>query len=175
MLVRNLALATILATMAGLAPASALTLSSPEVRDGGTAPGWMVFDGFGCTGANRPPALRWTAPPPGTKALALTMYDPDAPTTVGWVHWTVYRIPVAARSLSAALPPGAVAGLTDFGKPGYGGPCPPVGDRPHHYHIELDALDADLPLGPTTTYAAYRFMSHGHVLASARMTLRYGR
>ncbi len=161
--------------MFAYAPADAMTLASPDFTNGDTIPVVFTFNGFGCTGQNHPPRLRWSDVPAGTKALALTVWDPDAPTSVGWVHWTLFRIPPSARALNGAPTAPAVSGRNDFGTTGYGGPCPPSGDNPHHFIFTLDALDSNLPLGKNSTYALYRFMRRGHVLASARLVGRYGR
>ena len=85
----------------------------------------------------------------GTRSLALLVHDPDAPTGgAGWWHWLVLNIPASATGLAkdagksdgSNLPPGAVQINTDFGAPGWGGPCPPVGDKPHRYVFTLYAL-----------------------------------
>src|SRR5258706_14756539 len=91
----------------------------------------QVFNGMNCTGENLSPALSWTNAPSGTRSFAVTMYDPDAPTGSGWWHWVVYNIPISTTSLAMGaddasknlLPPGTLQGNTDFGTPGYGGPC----------------------------------------------------
>src|SRR5262249_44010338 len=93
----------------------------------------QTFNGFGCSGQNVSPALRWSNPPAGTQSFVLTMFDPDAPTGSGFWHWTVFDIPATTTGLPAnagaqaggSLPAGAVQGYVDFGRPGYGGPCPP--------------------------------------------------
>jgi Raf kinase inhibitor-like YbhB/YbcL family protein len=129
------------------AGAAKLTLTSPDIREGQKIASAQVLNGMGCTGSNTSPALRWSGAPAGTKSFAITAYDPDAPTGSGWWHWVVYNIPASATQLAAGagdpkktlLPAGATQGNTDFGAPGYGGPCPPAGDKPHHYHFTLRA------------------------------------
>jgi Raf kinase inhibitor-like YbhB/YbcL family protein len=121
-------------------------LTSPNFKNKESIPMKHVFSGFGCSGENKSPELKWGSPPAGTKSLALTVYDPDAPTGSGWWHWTVFNIPVSARKLSLGegfktkTLAGAVQGRTDFGKSEYGGPCPPEGDKPHRYIFTLYAL-----------------------------------
>ena len=159
-------------------------LTSPDVKANATIPTKNVFNGMGCTGQNVSPALKWTGAPAGTKSFAVTVYDPDAPTGSGFWHWVVYNIPATTDSLpenagganSGGLPNGATQGITDFGQPGYGGPCPPTGDKPHHYIFTVYALKTDhLDLPATATPAYVGFNLHGNTLAKATFTARYGR
>jgi Raf kinase inhibitor-like YbhB/YbcL family protein len=152
----------------------------------GTVPNANVFDGFGCTGKNMSPAISWTDPPADTKSIAVTMYDPDAPTGSGWWHWTVINLPASARSLpegagdktGSKLPAGAVQGRTDFGTSNYGGPCPPVGDKPHHYIFTVFAMKADkVPLDANASGALVGFYINKGIgfVNKASVTLTYGR
>lgn len=103
---------------------------------------------FTCEGEDRSPPLRWGEPPAGTRSLVLIVDDPDAPNGL-FRHWGAFNIPAAARELAEGTSAPAEA-QNDFGKPGYGGPCPPQGHGPHRYHFKLYALDADalgLPTG----------------------------
>ena len=143
-----------------------------------------VFNGFGCSGQNVSPALSWTGAPAGTKSFAVTVYDPDAPTGSGWWHWVVYNIPANVTSLAAgagsttpaAMPAGAVQGTTDFGSKGYGGPCPPPGDKPHRYVVTVHALKTEkIELPANATAALVGFELNANRLASATLTARYGR
>ncbi len=186
-----LALALAAATLGSLAAAPALhatrpvifTLTSPGLKDGGTMTMDAVFNGFGCTGKNISPALSWAGAPEGTKSFAITVYDPDAPTGSGWWHWTVVNIPATVTSLAAgagsttpALPKGAAQGRTDFGKPGYGGPCPPKGDKPHRYIFTVWALKTDkLDLNGDASGAMVGYNLNGNKLASASFTALFGR
>ena len=118
-------------------------LSSDDFQDGQSIP--QVHS---CDGSDQSPALRWDEPPPGTKSLALIMDDPDAPSGT-FRHWAAYDIPPATRSIEGSRSVGKQA-ANDFGKSGYGGPCPPKGHGPHHYRFKLYALDVDalaLPAG----------------------------
>ena len=159
------------------------TLTSTDVHKGKEIPLVNVGSSFGCTGQNKSPALEWSGAPPGTKSFAITMYDPDAPTGSGWWHWVVYNIPATTTSLptgagdagTAQLPTGAFQGLTDFGTPGYGGPCPPAGST-HHYVITVYALDdphLDIAANMTAAYVGY--IVRQHVLAKASLTAVYKR
>ncbi|MFN2459862.1 MAG: YbhB/YbcL family Raf kinase inhibitor-like protein [Candidatus Velthaea sp.] len=142
----------------------------------------MVFDGMGCTGDNRSPDLAWSGAPDGTKSYAITMYDPDAPTTVGFWHWILFDVRASETSIAAGAgkkhhqPHGSTLGFTDFGSREYGGPCPPPGDPPHRYQINVYALDVDkLGADDTTTGAKLMFMMRGHVLAKGTLEGTYGR
>ncbi len=96
---------------------------------------------YTCDGTGQSPALSWSDPPVGTKSFALVLEDPDAPGGA-FRHWGVYDIPASARSIGRGPPIGNEV-TNDFGKPGYGPPCPPKGHDPHHYHFKLFALSAD--------------------------------
>lgn len=145
-----------LAAMPASAQAGLFMFSSPDLPMG-TFADKFVLNGFGCKGGNVSPALEWQNVPPGTKSLALQVFDPDAPTGAGFWHWTVYNIPPTVTSLPQGagnspkgLPNGAYGGATDFLDTGatgvngnYGGPCPPVADKPHRYIFTLYALAVD--------------------------------
>ena len=94
---------------------------------------------YTCDGENRSPSLSWSDPPQGTKSFALVIDDPDAPSGT-FRHWGVFDIPASARSIGGGQGVGTEV-TNDFGKLGYGGPCPPKGHGPHHYHFKLFALD----------------------------------
>jgi Raf kinase inhibitor-like YbhB/YbcL family protein len=143
-----------------------------------------VFDGFGCAGGNISPALSWSGAPPETKSFALTCYDPDAPTGSGFWHWVVFNIPANVTRLprgagdpqSPAAPKGAVQSRTDYGVAGYGGPCPPPGDKPHRYQFAIFAVDvAKLDAEEQSSAAVVGFNLHFHTLAKATLTGLYGR
>jgi len=152
----------------------------PGLADGATLPDAQVFNSFGCSGGNQSPMIMWNNVPPGTQSLALTMYDPDAPTGSGWWHWVVFNIPSGMAGLpanaSGKLPKGAIESVTDYGNPGYGGACPPVGSPPHHYIFTLYALKVKtLPLDAKTPPAMVGFYVNQNTLAKATVTLLYGR
>jgi len=132
-----------------------------------------------CDDANISPALTWTEPPDGTRSLALVVDDPDAPGGT-WVHWVLYNLAPALRELPEAietvltLPSGGRQGSNDFGRIGYGGPCPPPG-APHRYFLRLYALDTILGLAPGATRTALDRAMRGHVLATAELMGRYQR
>ncbi len=173
-------------SMVAAAPAAKkLKVTSPAFKEGGTIPDANVYSGFGCTGGNTSPALEWTGAPDGTKSFAVVVYDPDAPTGVGFFHWSLVDIPAATTKLDAGAgdpakdnakrPAGATLGYTDFGKTGYNGPCPPPG-KPHRYEFTVYALDTDkLGVDGTATGAMVRFMLKQHTLAEGTLTGKFGR
>ncbi|MBH3175051.1 YbhB/YbcL family Raf kinase inhibitor-like protein [Serratia ureilytica] len=180
------AMAVLSCTFAGSAMAEGtFILSSPQVNDGNFTQNQLLSNdyGFGCSGNNRSPALRWQGAPAGTRSFALQIYDRDAPTGLGWVHWQVVNIPADIAALPAGigahnegLPGNAIQTRTDFGVPGYGGPCPPVGST-HRYVITLTALKTDrLPaITPDATPALVGYMTQSNALASAQLEVRQSR
>jgi Raf kinase inhibitor-like YbhB/YbcL family protein len=134
--------------------------------------------GFGCDGGNKSPQLAWSGAPQGTKSFAVTCFDPDAPTGSGFWHWVVVNIPPdvtvlpldAGNSASATLPTDALQVRTDFGKPGYGGPCPPPGDHPHRYLFTVFAVSmGTLPVTADTAAAVVGFYLNFNTLAKASL------
>ena len=171
-----------LATTA-LAEEKAFKVSVPGMSEGATMHDAQVFNSFGCKGGNRSPALSWTEPPANTKSLAITLFDPDAPTGSGWWHWIAYNIPAGTTSLPAGagepkknlMPAGTVQGRNDYGSTGYGGPCPPPG-KPHHYHFRLYALKvAKLEVPADASAAAIGFNVRAQALGTAELMGLYGR
>ena len=172
-----------LATVIVSSPVHAFEASSPDISDG-TIADEFVFAGFGCSGGNKSPAVAWKDAPEGTKSFAVMVHDPDAPTGgAGWWHWVMYNIPADVSSLAkgagsegGSLPSGAIQVATDFGKPGWGGPCPPEGDKPHRYNFTVYALGVEkleLPEGATASLAG--FMVNANTLGKATFTGTYGR
>ncbi len=130
-----------------------------------------------CEGADLSPALEWAGEPPKTRSLALIVDDPDAPGGV-WSHWLLYDLPPAARSLAQGYKPGklGLSGANDFGRAGYGGPCPPKGHGPHRYFFKLYALDvASLGLPAGARRRDVDRAMRGHVLGEAQYMGRYER
>ncbi|MGA8705498.1 MAG: YbhB/YbcL family Raf kinase inhibitor-like protein [Steroidobacteraceae bacterium] len=173
-----------LSALPALAAARGFRLDIPAVKAGGKLSDAQVFNGFGCSGRNISPAIRWSGAPAGTRSYALTLYDPDAPTGSGWWHWLVYDIPASASALpehagdadGKLLPAGAKQGRTDFGTAGFGGACPPAGDKPHHYIFTIYALKVekiDVPAGASA--AMIGFMLNANQLAKTSITALYGR
>lgn len=153
---------------------AALRLTAPAFQPNGEIP-----RRFTCEGDNVSPALQWTDPPAETRSLVLIADDPDAPAGT-WVHWVVYDLPSAGRSLHEGVPAqdridgGGTQGRNDFQKVGYGGPCPPPG-KPHRYFFKLYALDVKLNLQPGATKQEVERAMQGHVVARTELIGRFGR
>lgn len=154
------------------------TLKSTDLE--GQFTGKFINDNMGCTGANVSPQLEWKNPPAGTKSYAVTMFDPDAPTGSGWWHWVVFDIPATINNLKQGagnpannlLPATSIQGLTDFGVAGYGGPCPPVNDKPHGYLITIYALKTtSLGLKPNATPALVGYMLNQNTIVKASLVI----
>lgn len=144
-----------------------LTVSSTQFANGTLMPSGDAQSG--CGGSNQSPDLAWSGAPAATKSFVLTMFDPDAPTGVGFWHWVWFNIPPTTTSIALGAgtsPSTGTSGLSDYGSFGYGGPCPPVGDGAHHYHIVVSALDTMLTGMPASTTGAYlTFNMRGHIIA----------
>ena len=157
--------------------ANPITVKSSLFTEGGNIPASAAHTMAG--GKNLSPDLSWSGVPAGTKSLAVTCYDPDAPTTVGFVHWVLFNLDPATTGLPAGAgargntPKGATSGFTDWGESQYGGMAPPPGE-PHRYQFHVWALDQKLELDETTTYAKFRFITRGHVLAEGSLTGKFG-
>jgi hypothetical protein len=167
---------------AGGVCAQTFTLKSDTL--GGQLTEAQVFSGFGCNGKNISPHLKWTNAPATTKSFAVTAYDPDAPTGSGWWHWVIFNIPSEVTELREdagnvkknVSPKGSVQSVTDFGGPGFGGACPPAGDKPHRYIFTVHALDvAKLELDGKTQPAMVGFLLNQHTIAKASLISYYGR
>jgi len=134
---------------------------------------------FTCMGEDVSPHISWSKVPQETESVALICDDPDAPSG-DWVHWVVFNIPPDVEKLDAnvpenpTLPNGTIQGVNDFGKNGYGGPCPPPG-KPHRYFFRVYALDTKLELPPSITKAQLLKAMEGHVLAKGDMAGMFGR
>ncbi|MGO9513630.1 MAG: YbhB/YbcL family Raf kinase inhibitor-like protein [Steroidobacteraceae bacterium] len=173
----------LIAALGAVAADGSFKLQSPVVAPNSTLGNDQVFNGFGCSGKNISPPLKWSGAPSATKSFALTVYDPDAPTGSGWWHWVVFDIPASVTELAQGagnaggkLPADAVQGRTDFGSSGYGGPCPPKGNKPHRYIFTVYALKTDKLNVPADASAAMvGFTIGANKLASASLTAFYGR
>lgn len=163
--------------------ASNFTLKSSSIKTSETIKNDFVFNSFGCQGLNQSPQLEWKNSPKETKSFAITVYDPDAPTGSGWWHWTLFNIPAHTNSLplnasgdKSLLPNGSIQGRTDFGKPGYGGPCPPAGSKPHRYIFTVYALKVEkIELNEEASGAMVGFYLGQNALSKASIVAKYNR
>jgi Raf kinase inhibitor-like YbhB/YbcL family protein len=185
---KRLAVATfLLLTFCG--GARAFELVSPAVKADQPLPERFTFNGLGCQGQNISPPLSWSDPPDGTKSFALMVHDPDALTGgAGIWHWVVINIPATVTSLEegagtadgAKLPPGSRQISNDYAgfinSPGWGGPCPPPGAKPHTYNFTLYALKVEkLNLPPNATSSHAGFVVNLNALGRATLAITYGR
>lgn len=166
------------------AKASSFELNSSTLKDGQTMPLEQVYHSFGCTGKNISPDLEWKNAPEGTKSFAVTVYDPDAPTGSGWWHWLVFNLPATQNKLeknfgslknSTKSKKNSIQSRTDFGTTGYGGPCPPVGDKPHRYIFKVFALKDQIALKSDAPAAMIGYYINSLKLAEASFTVFFGR
>jgi Raf kinase inhibitor-like YbhB/YbcL family protein len=162
--------------------AQEFTLKSDDL--GGQLTQSQVFSGFGCSGKNISPSLKWINAPGNTKSFAVTVYDPDAPTGSGWWHWVIFNIPAGVNELKAdagrteknLAPAGSIQSVTDFGRPGFGGACPPQGDKAHRYIFTVYALSiAKLNLDEKTSPAMVGFVLNSNTIAKASLMSYYRR
>ncbi len=151
-----------------------LSVSSSVFQEGNPIPAK-----YSCQGQDVSPPLGWDEPPAGTRSFALIVDDPDAPVGV-FTHWVLFNLPADCRELPEAVPTrsplasGAVQGKNDFGKIGYGGPCPPPG-RPHRYQFAVYALDGPLDLPTGASKQQVLAAVAGHSLAQGTLTGTYQR
>jgi Raf kinase inhibitor-like YbhB/YbcL family protein len=131
-----------------------------------------------CEGQDVSPPLTWSDAPDGTQSFALIVDDPDAPDPAApqrtWVHWVLYDIPADVSGLpegAQPVPEGTREGLNDWDRPGYGGPCPPIGR--HRYFFKLYALDTRLSDQRTPKKAALEQAMQGHVIGRAELIGTY--
>ena len=171
--------AALLALLASCGATSEGEMTEFMLKSSAFADGHPLPAEFTCDGAGQSPPLEWSEPPPGTKSFALVVDDPDAPSGT-FRHWGAFNIPPVARNLA----PGAgnqdeglmAQARNDFGKPGYGGACPPKGHGPHHYRFKLMALDVDkLEVGNGASVNDVEAAAARHLAGRAELTGIYER
>jgi Raf kinase inhibitor-like YbhB/YbcL family protein len=187
-IMKNTFASVVLATttlFGAISSAQAFELTSPDIKPDQPIALKHVYNGFGCTGDNISPALSWKNPPAGTKSFAVMAHDADAPTGgAGFWHWVVVNLPANVTGISQGsgatngnhLPEAARQINSDFGAPGWGGPCPPQGRAPHRYTFTVYALKVvklDLPTNATASLTG--FMVNDNALGYASIQARYGR
>jgi hypothetical protein len=152
---------------------------SLELKANAFGHGGEIPKRYTCSGADVSPALNWSGVSPAAHSLALIVDDPDAPRGT-WTHWILWNMPAHLTSLPEGVPAveslenGARQGKNDFGRIGYGGPCPPPG-RPHRYFFKLFALDIALDLQPGCGRKELDRAMKGHILSQAEWMGRFRR
>lgn len=150
-----------------------IKLTSSAFEEGG-----MIPAKYTCDGEDISPPLSWENLPEGTKSIAIICDDPDAPIGT-FVHWVLYNLPPETKKLEENVPVtdkldnGAGQGMTDFGKAGYGGPCPPSGT--HRYFFKIYALDTEIENGNVTNKENLLSAMEGHILSQGQLIGKYKR
>lgn len=164
--------------------ASSFTLSSKDIEANEFMNSAQEFNGFGCKGSDLSPHLIWSNAPEGTKSFAVTVFDPDAPTGSGWWHWQIVNIPASVNELTvnagstkdSNAPAGSLQIKNDYGKPGFGGACPPEGHGTHRYQFTVYALSVEkfeLPEDASGALAGY--MINANTIESSTIEALYKR
>ena len=162
--------------------ASTFVLTSQDIAQGELMPKAQEFVGFGCSGDDVSPHLKWSGAPEGTKSYAITAYDPDAPTGSGWWHWQVVNIPATVTEIAAGAgntkknmaPEGSVQIKNDYGSRGFGGACPPKGHGVHHYRFTVHALSVEaLELPEDASGALTGYMINANTIESSTIEALY--
>ena len=150
-----------------------IKITSSVFEDGG-----LIGAKYTCDGADMSPPLRWDVVPESTKSIALICDDPDAPMGT-FVHWVIFGLPAETRELAEnipsdeTLPNGAKQGKSDFGRIGYGGPCPPSGT--HRYFFKIYALDTEVDLAAGASKRELVKAMEGHILGQGQLIGKYKR
>jgi Raf kinase inhibitor-like YbhB/YbcL family protein len=167
-----------------LPPVPALTVTSTDVHDGAMLGNDQVMNGMGLSGRSLSPQLSWSGAPEGTKAYAVTCFDPDAPTGSGFWHWVLFNVPASVTELATGagsgdqhdLPAGAVHARNDVGMAEFVGAAPPEGHGPHRYVFTVHAVDTeDLGVDAQASPALVGFMLWMHTLARGSVVPVYER
>ena len=160
--------AILLAAMASFAAGGAkMKITSSAFQQGGNIP-----SKFSCDGANTSPPLQISDVPSGAKSLVLVVDDPDAPSGL-FTHWAIWNISPQTSTIAEGSTPKGVQGTNDFGRSGYGGPCPPSGT--HRYYFKIFALDRELDLSSSAKRSQLDAAMKGRVIAQGELMGRYAR
>ncbi len=149
-----------------------------EVLSSAFDDGAMIPEKYTCDNIDISPPLKWSSVPDGTKTFAIICDDPDAPMGT-WVHWVIYNLPANINELSEDVPPSEILpnrakqGRNDFGKIGYGGPCPPGGT--HRYYFKIYALSEELKVEAGITKSELLKAMEGYIVSEGQLMGRYKR
>jgi len=166
------------------ADANTFKLSSNDIKQGEFMSKSQEFNGFGCSGKDLSPHLKWSGAPEDTKSFAITVYDPDAPTGSGWWHWQIVNISKEVTEISAGAgstknafaPKGSMQIRNDYGQRGFGGACPPSGHGIHHYRFTVHALSVDnLAIPEDASGALAGYMINANTIGSVTLESLYKR
>ena len=163
-----------------------MSISSPDFKEGEMVKEANIYNGFGCSGQNISPEINISNVPKDAKSLAITIYDPNAPTGSGWWHWIVYDVPTSTKTIASgqdkeiapwvSFGKEGMFGRNDFGTQNYGGPCPPVGHGIHHYILTVYALSVEkLNLPKNASAALIGFNINSNTIDQASITAIYKR
>ncbi|MEI6894450.1 MAG: YbhB/YbcL family Raf kinase inhibitor-like protein [Colwellia sp.] len=164
--------------------ADSFTLSSHDIAQGQFMAKAQEYNGFGCSGGDLSPHLKWANAPKNTKSFAITAYDPDAPTGSGWWHWQLINIPKNVAEIATGAgsekktiaPKGSTQISNDYGSRAFGGACPPVGHGVHHYRFTIHALSvATLQIPENASGALAGYMINANTIASSTIEALYQR
>ncbi len=170
---------TLLLTAVANVQAEGFFLSSTDIQ--GQIANAQVYNSFGCTGKNISPQLSWKHAPEGTRSFAITAYDPDAPTGSGWWHWLVFNIDPSVTEIKTgastkSMPKSAVESITSYGSKGFGGACPPKGDKAHRYIFTVYALNTEkIEQNADARPELIGFFLNRHAITKASIMAYYGR
>lgn len=170
-------------------PAGPIAMARPETQASGklkvssaafNANG-MLAERFSDYHQKVSPPIAWTGAPEGTRSFAILVDDPDAASVKPVAHWVAWNIPATTTNLPEGLPgtpqlasPKTMRqGANQAGSTGWYGPRPPIGDRPHRYHVQVFALDSQLTTLPGATREQLLQDMRGHVLAKGEIIGRY--
>lgn len=146
-----------------------ITVNGVDFPDGGAIPSIYT-----CDKANINPGIKWSGVPENTASIAILIYDVDSPHDY-FIHWMIVNIPPSATGIPSGYGiTTAVPGRNDFGGVGYGGPCPPSGER-HKYIVVVIALDIKLDLNSGFTFENFYDEAKGHVIGYGETYFYYSR
>ena len=174
-----LTLGTAIVSSGATAATTKFKIESKDIYEGKMLKSAQVYNGFGCNGENKSPQITIKGVPAGAKSLAITAYDPDAPTGSGWWHWIAYNIPVTKTDIASGdkvISQGVIFGKNDFGSYDFGGACPPIGHGKHHYVFTVYALSVeklDVPADASAALIAYNLNNNS--IEKATITALYER
>jgi len=172
-----------LRSQSGASATPPFVLDSTDISEGSVIRDVHVFNGRGCSGENLSPALSWSHAPAGTKSFAVTLFDPDARDGIGWWHWLIFdlpanvsHLPTGAGDPTRAFMPEIRHGMTDFGRPGYVGPCTEKGEARHRYLFSVHALDVEkLGVAAGMTAENLGLTIYAQALSTVSLVAMYGR